>query len=279
MSWSLGLVSTGVVLRWGLGAESFAWLIVFVFLPLCCVYYPVTTLPGWLQPVALALPPTYVFEGLRAIVLDGTFLAQLMVKAFALNLVYFALGFAAFAYFLHSARVQGRWCRWASDAGYAAVIAIETEARALSSSPASSSAAWRRWPCSPRRASGCCRRPASRSMGQALVGGPFTLTDHTGKRVTDQDFRGRYMLVFFGFTFCPDVCPSALQVIVGGARQARAQGRPLRAAVHQRRSGARYTRCSSPATCRASIRGSSGSPARRPRSMRWPRPTASMSRK
>jgi ABC-2 type transport system permease protein len=107
MSWSLGLVSTGVVLRWGLGAESFAWLIVFIFLPLCCVYYPVTTLPGWLQPVALALPPTYVFEGLRAIVLTGTFEARLMVVAFALNLVYFAFGFAAFAYFLHRARVHG----------------------------------------------------------------------------------------------------------------------------------------------------------------------------
>ena len=50
-------------------------------------------------------------------------------------------------------------------------------------------------------------------IGQALVGGPFTLTDHTGKRVTDQDFSGRTMLVFFGFTFCPDVCPSALQVV------------------------------------------------------------------
>lgn len=50
-------------------------------------------------------------------------------------------------------------------------------------------------------------------VGQALIGGPFTLIDHTGKRVTDQDFRGRYMLVFFGFTFCPDVCPSALQVV------------------------------------------------------------------
>ena len=60
--------SAGVVLRWGLGAESFAWLVAFVLLPLCCVYYPVTTLPGWLQPVALALPPTYVFEGLRALV-------------------------------------------------------------------------------------------------------------------------------------------------------------------------------------------------------------------
>lgn len=50
------------------------------------------------------------------------------------------------------------------------------------------------------------------SIGRATVGGPFSLVDHTGKRVTDQDFRGRFMLVFFGFTFCPDVCPTALQV-------------------------------------------------------------------
>jgi ABC-2 type transport system permease protein len=107
MSWSLGLVSAGVVLRWGLGAENFAWLVAFVLLPLCCVYYPVTTLPQWLQPVALALPPTYVFEGLRAIVLEGTFLGHLMVKAVALNVVYFIAGFAAFAYFLRSARIHG----------------------------------------------------------------------------------------------------------------------------------------------------------------------------
>src|SRR5262245_1415883 len=106
-SWALGLVSTGVVLRWGLGAESFAWLIVFVFLPLCCVYYPVATLPAWLQPVALALPPTYVFEGLRAIVLEGRFVPAFMGMAFALNAIYLALGFAAFAYFLQSARRHG----------------------------------------------------------------------------------------------------------------------------------------------------------------------------
>jgi ABC-2 type transport system permease protein len=107
MSWSMGLIAAGVVLRWGLGAESFAWLVVFVLLPLCCVYYPVTTLPAWLQPVALALPPTYVFEGLRAIVLDRTFEAALMAKALVLNLVYFALGSAAFAFFLHRARLYG----------------------------------------------------------------------------------------------------------------------------------------------------------------------------
>lgn len=51
------------------------------------------------------------------------------------------------------------------------------------------------------------------SSGTALIGGPFSLTDTDGKTVTDQDFRGRYMLVFFGFTHCPDICPAELQVI------------------------------------------------------------------
>lgn len=54
---------------------------------------------------------------------------------------------------------------------------------------------------------------ATRSVGQALVGGPFTLTDHTGRKVTDKDYRGKFTLVFFGFTYCPDVCPTALQTM------------------------------------------------------------------
>jgi protein SCO1/2 len=55
--------------------------------------------------------------------------------------------------------------------------------------------------------------PRTTVSGKALVGGPFTLTDATGKEVTDKDFRGRYMLVFFGFTSCPDICPAGLQLI------------------------------------------------------------------
>jgi protein SCO1 len=58
--------------------------------------------------------------------------------------------------------------------------------------------------------------PSSRSVvttGKALIGGPFTLIDQTGKTVTDKDFRGRYMLVFFGYTHCPDICPAELQVL------------------------------------------------------------------
>ena len=49
--------------------------------------------------------------------------------------------------------------------------------------------------------------------GEALVGGPFSLIDQTGKRVSEKDFLGRYMLVFFGYTYCPDICPTELQVM------------------------------------------------------------------
>jgi protein SCO1/2 len=57
------------------------------------------------------------------------------------------------------------------------------------------------------------------SSGKALVGGPFTLVDAAGKTVTDQDFRGRYMLIFFGYTHCPDICPAELQVMAAALDQ------------------------------------------------------------
>ena len=50
-------------------------------------------------------------------------------------------------------------------------------------------------------------------VAAAGIGGAFTLTAHDGHIVTDQDFRGKYMLVLFGYTFCPDICPTELQTI------------------------------------------------------------------
>ncbi len=47
----------------------------------------------------------------------------------------------------------------------------------------------------------------------AAIGGPFQLTDHTGKTVSDTDYRGKYLLIYFGYTFCPDVCPTELSNI------------------------------------------------------------------
>lgn len=105
--WIIGLLSTGIVLRYGLGAESFVWTAVFFMLPLCCVYYPLATLPEWLHPLSLALPPTYVFEGLRALMIDRVFRADLMGRALLLNALYFGVAYASFHYFLWRARVNG----------------------------------------------------------------------------------------------------------------------------------------------------------------------------
>ncbi len=54
---------------------------------------------------------------------------------------------------------------------------------------------------------------ASRNSGKALIGGDFTLTDQNGKTVTNKDFEGKYALIYFGYTYCPDVCPTELQVM------------------------------------------------------------------
>ena len=106
-SWSLGLISAGVILRYGLGAEELAWSLAFLLLPLCCVYYPVSVLPSWLQVVALALPPTHMFEGMRSILLHNTFDPKELWWALSLNAVYLLVGYVVFSRFLASARVNG----------------------------------------------------------------------------------------------------------------------------------------------------------------------------
>ena len=106
-SWAIGIFVSGLILRNGMGAENFAWSIMFLFMPLTCVYYPVSTLPAWLQPVAWALPPTYVFEGMRTLLIQKVFRPDLMLDALGLNIVLFSAGVVGFLALLRSARRQG----------------------------------------------------------------------------------------------------------------------------------------------------------------------------
>jgi ABC-2 type transport system permease protein len=106
-SWSVGLFVSGLLLRNGLGAEGLAWTFMFLMLPLACVYYPVGVLPEWLQPFAWILPPTYVFEGLRSLLADHVFRADLMLEALGINAVLFSLGLLSFLLLLRSARRAG----------------------------------------------------------------------------------------------------------------------------------------------------------------------------
>jgi ABC-2 type transport system permease protein len=106
-SWAIGLFVSGLVLRNGMGAEAIAWSILFFVMPFACVYYPVATLPVWLQWVAWCLPPTYVFEGLRTLLVAHIFRSDLMIQALAINVFLLALGVGAFLLLLDSARRAG----------------------------------------------------------------------------------------------------------------------------------------------------------------------------
>lgn len=107
MGWAIGLMVSALVLRYGLGAESLAWAAIFAAAPVSGVYYPIEVLPQWLQPIAWALPSSYVFEGMRAVMIDGVFRGDLLLRALGLNVLYIAAGAATFLAAFRAARMRG----------------------------------------------------------------------------------------------------------------------------------------------------------------------------
>lgn len=105
---TVGMVTSGLLLRHGMGAESFAWMAVFILAPVSAVYYPVSSLPGWLQPLSLALPPTHVFEGMRGVVFGQGFDWTGLGLALALNVVYGLLALLFFLRAFRHARTVGK---------------------------------------------------------------------------------------------------------------------------------------------------------------------------
>ena len=76
--------------------------------------------------------------------------------------------------------------------------------------------------------------------GPSAIGGPFTLTDQNGKPITDAALKGHPSLVFFGYTHCPDVCPTTLFDMSEVLRALGPDAGAHRGGVHHRRSGARH---------------------------------------
>ena len=105
--WAMGLMIAALVLRLGLGAESLAWALIFLIQPLSGVYYPIATLPAWLQPISWTLPSAPIFEGMRALLLEGAFRADLLLTRVLLNLAWLALAVAVYLLLFRSARARG----------------------------------------------------------------------------------------------------------------------------------------------------------------------------
>jgi ABC-2 type transport system permease protein len=107
MGWAIGLLVAALVLRNGLGAESMAWAAIFALAPVSGIYYPIATLPEWLQYLAWMLPTSYVFEGMRAVLLQHAIRLDFMVYAVVLNAFYLALAIAVFLATFRVARERG----------------------------------------------------------------------------------------------------------------------------------------------------------------------------
>lgn len=107
LGWSLGLLIVALILRYGMGAEGLAWIVVFMLAPVSAVYYPVSVLPEWLQWVSLALPSSHVFEGMRAVLFGGAMRWDHLAWAVALNAFYMALCTLVFLHAFRQARVRG----------------------------------------------------------------------------------------------------------------------------------------------------------------------------
>lgn len=89
--WCIGVLTTGLIMRYGQEFEVLAWGLVFLFQPISCVFYPMNVLPDWLQTIAMMNPAAHVFEGMRAVITAGRFPAGDLLWASALNALYLSL--------------------------------------------------------------------------------------------------------------------------------------------------------------------------------------------
>jgi len=88
--WCIGVLTTGLIMRYGQEVEVLAWGLVFLFQPISCVFYPMSVLPEWLRAIAWMNPAAHVFEGMRRVITTGGFPVQDLLWSMGLNALYLA---------------------------------------------------------------------------------------------------------------------------------------------------------------------------------------------
>jgi ABC-2 type transport system permease protein len=112
---AVGMITMGLIFRYGRAAEALIWGVPFLLQPLSAVFYPLDVLPDWLAPVALALPSTYSFEGMRQVLDTGTFEWLMLARAFGLGLAWLAAASLYFWWMLETVRRRGYLSRQMSE--------------------------------------------------------------------------------------------------------------------------------------------------------------------
>ena len=107
MGWWMGMITTALIIRWGHSAEALAWAVPYLIQPIAAVFYPLSVLPAWLQPIAVCMPATHVFEGMRGILRGEPLDPMRLVLAFTLNLMYMVACALFFRKMFEIARQRG----------------------------------------------------------------------------------------------------------------------------------------------------------------------------
>jgi len=112
---ALGIVGCAIVLRFGPAAEWFIWPIPAFISPFACVFYPLATLPRWMQAISRLLPPSYVFEGMRTIVAGHPVSSETLVISFMLSAGYILLACRLFTHVYRHAVQTGLLARYSAE--------------------------------------------------------------------------------------------------------------------------------------------------------------------
>ena len=111
----LGIFAIGIVLRLGPASEWFVWPVPALVSPFVGVFYPISTLPEWMQGIAYLLPPAYVFEGMREIISEGTFSGGTLLLAVGLDVVYVAAACWFFTFIYRRSVRSGLLARYSAE--------------------------------------------------------------------------------------------------------------------------------------------------------------------
>lgn len=109
--WSMGLMVCAALLRYGLGVEGVAWAVMFALAPISGIYYPIETLPDWLQVIAWLVPSSHIFEGMRTVLFEARFDTGQWLLALAQSLAYLLAASVLLTVTLAHARGSGALLR------------------------------------------------------------------------------------------------------------------------------------------------------------------------
>jgi len=105
--WAVGLIVAGLIVLYGMRIQTLAWTGIFLLAPFSAVYYPVSTLPVWAQKIAMFIPTSYIFEGMREVITNGKTAPDMLLKSFLLNGLFLVLGFVLFIFMFDKSKTKG----------------------------------------------------------------------------------------------------------------------------------------------------------------------------